>query len=150
MDNNSNLTRADILYQNQRAIPSVGRYIPDSVNGCITGQSIVDSSLTDTIQPINPVTGWRDDSISRLMSSNTPNVERELILKSLTKFKGYNSPKELTDNDLLEILPSRYANDPVELERFKDFVDSLQSPDEPAPTEPDPTEPAPTEPAPTE
>ena len=147
---NSNLTRADILYQNQCAIPSEGRLIPDDVNGCINGQSIIDSSLTETIQPINPVTGWRDNSISRLMSPNTPNVERELILKSLTKMKGYNSPKELSDDDLLEILPSRYANDPVELERFKDFVDSLQSPDEPAPNEPAPNEPATNETAPNE
>ena len=146
----SNLTRADILYQNQRATASSGRAVPLDVNGCVTGDSIVDSSLTETIQPINPVTGWRDNSISRLMSPNTPNVERELILKSLTKMKGYNSPKELSDDDLLEILPSRYANDPVELERFKDFVDSLQSPDEPAPTDSAPDEPASIEPAPTE
>ena len=132
----SNLTRADILYQNQRATPSPGRFVPDAVNGCITGQSIVDSSLADTIQPINPLTGWRDNSFSRLMSPNTPNVERELILKSLTKMKGYNSPKELTDDDLLDILPSRYSNDPVELEYFKEYVDSLQNPDEPASDEP--------------
>ena len=143
----SNLTRADVLYQNQRATPSSGRFVPYSVNGCLTGVSIVDSSLTETIQPINPVTGWRDNSISRLMSSNTPNVERELILKSLTKMKGYNSPKELTDDDLLEILPSRYANDPVELEYFKEYVDSLKSPDEPASNEPATNEPATNEPA---
>ena len=143
----SNLTRADILYQNQRANPSPGRFVPDSVNGCLTGVSIVDSSLVETIQPINPVTGWRDNSISRLMSPNTPNVERELILKSLSKMKGYNSPKELTDDDLLEILPSRYSNDPVELERFKEFVDSLQSPVEPAPDVSAHTEPASSEPA---
>ena len=73
------LSRAEILYQNQRAVTSVSREIPLDVNGLVTGESIVDASLTDTIQPINPVTGWRDNSISRLMSPNTPNVERELI-----------------------------------------------------------------------
>lgn len=138
------LSRAEILYQNQRAVTSVSREIPLDVNGLVTGESIVDASLTDTIQPINPVTGWRDNSISRLMSPNTPNVERELILSSLAKQKGYNSPKELSDDDLLDILPSRYSNDPVELERFKDFVEELRNVEGTEPT--DPVDPAPVEP----
>lgn len=131
-----NLTRADILYQNQRSESFVSREIPLEVNGLVTGESIVDASLTDTIQPINPVTGWRDNAISRLMSPNTPNVERDLILTSLAKQKGYNSPKELSDDDLLEILPSRYSTDPVELERFKEFVDELRNVDDTEATDP--------------
>lgn len=140
----NNLSRADILYQNQRAESHIFREIPLDVNGVVTGESIVDSNLTDTIQPVNPVTGWRDNSISRLMSPNTPNVERELILSSLAKQKGYNSPKELSDDDLFEILPSRYSTDPVELERFKEFVDELRSVDDVEPT--DPVDPAPLDP----
>ena len=132
----NNLSRADSLYQNQRAESHIFREIPLDVNGVVTGESIVDSNLTDTIQPVNPVTGWRDNSISRLMSPNTPNVERELILSSLAKQKGYNSPKELSDDDLFEILPSRYSTDPVELERFKEFVDELRSVDDVEPTDP--------------
>lgn len=138
------LTRAEILYQNQRAESHISREIPLEVNGLVTGDSIVDSSLTDTIQPINPVTGWRDNAISRLMSPNTPNVERELILSSLAKQKGYDSPKELSDDDLLDILPSRYSTDPVELERFKEFVDELRNVEDNEPT--DPVEPAPVDP----
>lgn len=141
----NNLSRADILYQNQRAESHIFREIPLDVNGVVTGESIVDSNLTDTIQPVNPVTGWRDNSISRLMSPNTPNVERELILSSLAKQKGYNSPKELSDDDLFEILPSRYSTDPVELERFKEFVDELRNVDDVEPT--DPVDPAPVDPA---
>ena len=138
------LTRAEILYQNQRSESSVSREIPLDVNGIVTGASVVDASLTDTIQPINPVTGWRDNAISRLMSPNTPSVERELILSSLAKQKGYNSPKELSDDDLLEILPSRDSTDPVELERFKEFVDELRNVEDNEPTalvEPAPVEP---------
>lgn len=138
------LTRADILYSNQRHSDIVVRDCPLDVNGMVTGVSIVDSSLTDTIQPVNPVTGWRDNAISRLMSPNTPNVERELILSSLAKQKGYNSPKELSDDDLLDILPSRYSTDPVELERFKEFVDELRNVEDNEPT--DPVEPAPVDP----
>ena len=138
------LTRAEILYQNQRSESHISREIPIDVNGVVTGESIVDASLTDTIQPINPVTGWRDNAISRLMSPSTPSVERELILSSLAKQKGYDSPKELSDDDLLDILPSRYSTDPVELERFKEFVDELRNVDDTEPT--DPVEPAPVDP----
>lgn len=140
------LSRADILYQNQRSESHISREIPIEVNGVVTGDSIVDASLTDTIQPINPVTGWRDNAISRLMSPTTPNVERELILSSLAKHKGYNSPKELSDDDLLEILPSRYSTDPVELERFKEFVDDLRNAEDIETT--DSVEPAPVDPVP--
>lgn len=141
------LSRADILYQNQRSESHISRVIPIEVNGVVTGDSIVDASLTDTIQPINPVTGWRDNAISRLMSPTTPNVERELILSSLAKHKGYNSPKELSDDDLLEILPSRYSTDPVELERFKEFVDELRNVEDDETT--DPVDPTPVDPVPT-
>lgn len=140
------LSRADILYQNQRSESHITRVIPLDVNGVVTGDSIVDASLTDTIQPINPVTGWRDNAISRLMSPTTPNVERELILSSLAKHKGYNSPKELSDDDLLDILPSRYSTDPVELERFKEFVDDLRNAEDIETS--DPVEPAPVDPVP--
>lgn len=140
------LSRADILYQNQRSESHISRVIPIEVNGVVTGDSIVDASLTDTIQPINPVTGWRDNAISRLMSPTTPNVERELILSSLAKHKGYNSPKELSDDDLLEILPSRYSTDPVELERFKEFVDELRNVEDDETT--DPVDPTPVDPVP--
>ena len=135
------LSRAEILYQNQRSNFSVSRECPLDVNGVVTGESIVDSNLTETIQPVNPVTGWRDNSISRLMSPNTPSVERELILSSLAKQKGYNSPKDLSDDDLFDILPSRYSTDPVELERFKEFVDELRNVEPVEPVEPAPVDP---------
>ena len=50
----------------------------------------------------------------------------------------------MSDDDLLDILPSRYSNDPVELERFKDFVEELRNVEGTEPT--DPVDPAPVEP----
>ncbi len=121
------LDRASLLYSNQKSNSYIHRSRPADVNGVITGVSIVDDSLSNNIMPVNPVTGWRDNSISRLMSSRTPPAERQLILTSLAQLKGYDSPAGLTDDDLLTILPSRYANDPVEIERFREIVDELRN-----------------------
>lgn len=134
---NSKLSRAAILYSYQRSDVCVVRECPMEVNGVVTGESIVDARLTETIQPVNPVTGWRDNAISRLLSPNTPDVERQVILSSLTKLKGKNSPKELSDDDLLDFMPSRYCTDPVELERFRQSVEQFFAPvDSVEPVEP--------------
>lgn len=124
---------------------------PVSVNGLNNGLSIVDDELFNTICPINPLTGHRDDMISRLFSGDTTDSERQLILSQLANIKGVSSPAGLSDDDILSLIPSRYMSDPVEMERYREFVDQLRDVDsEPAPVEPAPVEPAPAEPAPAE
>ena len=122
---------------------------PVSVNGLNNGLSIVDDELFVTICPINPLTGHRDDMISRLFSGDTTDSERQLILSQLANIKGVSSPAGLSDDDILSLIPSRYMSDPVEMERYREFVDQLRDVDsEPAPVEPAPVEPAPAVPAP--
>ena len=124
---------------------------PVSVNGLNNGLSIVDDDLFNTICPVNPLTGHRDDMISRLFSGDTTDSERQLILSQLANIKGVSSPAGLSDDDILSLIPSRYMSDPVEMERYREFVDQLRDVDsEPAPVEPAPAEPAPAEPAPAE
>ena len=123
---------------------------PVTVNGLNNGLSIVDDELFNTVCPINPLTGHRDDMISRLFSGETSDSERQLILSQLANVKGVSSPAGLSDDDILSLLPSRYLSDPVELERYREIVDNLRESAEPVPVEPAPVEPAPAEPAPAE
>lgn len=116
--------RASVLYGNQSCIVSINLY-PTSVNSIPTGESIVDDSLVSLMSPVNPLTGFRDDTLTRLMSPNTPTKEREFILNNLAHLKGYDSPSSLTVQDILDVLPSRYIQDPVEISRYEDFVKSM-------------------------
>lgn len=116
--------RASVLYGNQSSIVSINIY-PTFVNSIPTGESIVDDSLVSLLSPVNPLTGFRDDTLTRLMSPNTPVKEREFILNNLAHLKGYDSPSSLTVQDILDVLPSRYIQDPVEISRYEDYVKSM-------------------------
>lgn len=116
--------RSSVLYGNQSCIVSINLY-PTSVNSIPTGESIVDDSLVSLMSPVNPLTGFRDDTLTRLMSPNTPTKEREFILNNLSHLKGYDSPASLTVQDILDVLPSRYIQDPVEISRYEEFIKSM-------------------------
>lgn len=116
--------RSSVLYGNQSCIVSINIY-PTSVNSIPTGESIVDDSLVSLMSPVNPLTGFRDDTLTRLMSPNTPIKEREFILNNLAHLKGYDSPASLTVQDILEVLPSRYIQDPVEISRYEEYIKSM-------------------------
>lgn len=119
---------------------------PDVVCDMSTDSVIGDEShLYETLCPINPITGHRDSMLSRLFSGNVSDTEKQLILSQLATLKGVNSPRDLSDEDLIALIPSRYMSDPVEMERYRAVVDELRnSVEEPA----EPVESAPPTPAP--
>lgn len=116
--------RSSILYSNQTCNVVINNY-PDSVLSVPTGKSIVDDSLACLMSPVNPLTGFRDDTLTRLLSPNTPTKEREFILNNLSHLKGYDSPASLTVQDILEVLPSRYIQDPVEISLYEEYIKSM-------------------------
>lgn len=124
MKSSENNIRSSILYSNQSCAVILNIY-PDSVLSVPTGKSIVDDSLVSIMSPVNPLTGFRDDTLTRLMSSSTPVKEREFILNNLAHLKGYDSPSSLTVQDILEVLPSRYIQDPVEISRYEEYIKSM-------------------------
>lgn len=126
--------------------------IPDAVCGVST-QSVIsdDTHVYVTLCPINPLTGHRDSMLSRLFDNDVSDSEKSLILSQLAKLKGVSSPADLSDEDILSLLPSRYMSDPVEMERYREFVDQLRDVDsDPEPVDPAPVDPAPADPAPAE
>ena len=126
--------------------------IPDAVCGVSTQSVISDEThVYETLCPINPLTGHRDSMLSRLFDNDVSDSEKQLILSQLAKLKGVSSPADLSDDDILSLIPSRYMSDPVEMERYREFVDQLRDVDsDPEPVDPAPVDPAPADPAPTE
>lgn len=126
--------------------------IPNEVCGVSTESVISDDKhIYETLCPINPLTGHRDSMLSRLFSNDVSDSEKQLIMSQLAKLKGVSSPADLSDDDILSLLPSRYMSDPVEMERYREFVDQLREVDsDPAPADPAPADPTPADPAPAE
>ena len=126
--------------------------ILDAVCGVST-QSVIsdDRHVYETLCPINPLTGHRDSMLSRLFDNDVSDSEKSLILSQLAKLKGVSSPADLSDDDILSLLPSRYMSDPVEMERYREFVEHLRDVDSDSESvAPKPVDPAPAAPAPTE
>lgn len=126
--------------------------IPADVCG-VSIQSVIsdDRHVYETLCPINPLTGHRDSMISRLFSNDVSDTEKQLIMSQLAKLKGVSSPADLSDDDILSLLPSRYMSDPVEMERYREFVDQLRDVDsDSAPADSAPADSAPADTAPAE
>lgn len=131
--------------------------IPDAVCGVST-QSVIsdDRHVYETLCPINPLTGHRDSMLSRLFSNDVSDSEKQLIMSQLAKLKGVSSPADLSDDDILSLLPSRYMSDPVEMERYREFVDQLREvdsdslPSDSSPSDSVPSDSAPSDSAPAE
>lgn len=123
---------------------------PDVVCDMSTESVLGDEShLYETLCPINPLTGHRDSMLSRLFSGNISDTEKQLILSQLVTLKGVNSPRDLSDEDLISLIPSRYMSDPVEMERYRALVDELRNVGEESVDPVEPVEPTPPTPAPT-
>ena len=125
---------------------------PKYVNGVPNGVVTADTTVIEQLCPINAVTGFRDNDLVRLFSDDVSKQEKDFILSNLSVHFGKGTPKDLSDEEIMALIPSRYAGDAVEMEKYKSLVDELikDYEDRNKPIEPvEPIEPTPTEPTPT-
>lgn len=119
--------RSYLLYSNQCAALPTYNERPDFIHGYGNNAVCADTSVFEQLCPINPKTGFRDTDLSRLFNPATSQQEKDFILSTLTKVKGRSVPSDLTDDDILSLIPSRYINDPVEVENYLKAVKELAS-----------------------
>lgn len=61
----------------------------------------------DAINPVNPLTGWRDNMLVQLFDPSTPADVANVLLQYCTKLQSSYAPNVLTDEELLAMLPQR-------------------------------------------
>lgn len=98
---------------------------PQYVNGVPNGVVTADTTVIEQLCPINAVTGFRDNDLVRLFSDDVSKQEKDFILSNLVTHFGKANPKELTDNEMMALIPSRYAGDPVEIARYQQLINEL-------------------------
>lgn len=69
------------------------------------------NAYADLVSPIDPVTGVRMSDIALLRDPTTRSEIRDAIDKHLTQHPSLAASDGLSDDDLLALLPSRYADD---------------------------------------
>jgi len=74
--------------------------------------------------PVNPNTGLRDNVIERLDSSDITESERKTILENMSKIPS-SERYDVSDDVLVEMLPSRYASTQVDMQAVRTYYNNL-------------------------
>ena len=114
--------RTRIIYGSQSENVAYVNERPDYVNNQPNQVVVADVSVIEQICPISPITGFRDNDLARLFSPATSAKEKEFILNSFSEVKGKSSPQDLTDDELMQLIPPRYLNDATEISRYMDMI----------------------------
>lgn len=115
-----------------------------------TKQPVLNSEIQeiiDIVAPVNPVTRTRENDVSMLLSQNISSIEKQAILSRMQQVPP-SQRHNLSDDDLLDMLPSRYNSTLVDADAVRQYFEEniLPVSDSGEPVEPtEPTEPSPTE-----
>jgi hypothetical protein len=115
-----------------------------------TKQPVLNSEIQeiiDVVAPVNPITRTRENDVSMLLSQNISSIEKQAILSRMQQIPP-SQRHNLSDEDLLDMLPSRYNSTLVDADAVRQYFEENILPDSDSgePVEPtEPTDPSPTE-----
>lgn len=81
------------------------------------------NNLSDSLFPVNPVTGNPDNMIDKLLSPGVSDLEKQRILSFMHKMPA-SKRNNLSDKDLISMLPSRYNSTLTDLDKVRDFFEN--------------------------
>lgn len=82
------------------------------------------NDVLDRSCPVNPNTGLRENLLDRLDSSDITESERKTILENMSKMP-VSERYDVSDDVLLEMLPSRYASTQVDMQSVRNYYNNL-------------------------
>lgn len=81
------------------------------------------NKLSDSLFPVNLVTGNPDNLIDKLISPGVSDLEKQRILSFMQKMPA-SKRNNLSDKDLISMLPSRYNSTLTDLDKVRDFFEN--------------------------
>lgn len=81
------------------------------------------NKLGDVLFPIDPVTGNPDNMVDKLISPNVNPMEKERILSFMQKMPA-SKRNNLSDKELMNMLPSRYNSTLTDIDKVRDFFEN--------------------------
>lgn len=73
--------------------------------------------------PVNPVTGNPDNMIDKLITPGVSELEKQRILSFMQRMPK-SKRNNLSDDDLIAMLPSRYNSTLTDLDKVRDFFEN--------------------------
>lgn len=81
------------------------------------------NKLADVLFPVDPVTGNPDNMVDKLLSPNVTTMEKERILSFMQKMPA-SKRNNLSDKELMDMLPSRYNSTLTDIDKVRDFFEN--------------------------
>lgn len=81
------------------------------------------NKLSISLFPVNPVTGNPDNMIDKLITPGVSELEKQRILSFMQKMPA-SKRNNLSDDDLIAMLPSRYNSTLTDLDKVRDFFEN--------------------------
>lgn len=81
------------------------------------------NKLGDVLFPVDPVTGNPDNMVDKLISPNVNPMEKERILSFMQKMPA-SKRNNLSDKELMDMLPSRYNSTLTDIDKVRDFFEN--------------------------
>ena len=81
------------------------------------------NKLADVLFPVDPTTGNPDNMVDKLISPNVSAMEKERILSFMQKIPA-SKRNNLSDKELMDMLPSRYNNTLTDIDKVRDFFEN--------------------------
>lgn len=81
------------------------------------------NKLADVLFPVDPVTGNPDNMVDKLISPNVNPMEKERILSFMQKMPA-SKRNNLSDKELMDMLPSRYNSTLTDIDKVRDFFEN--------------------------
>lgn len=106
------------LSQEQKIVVLQVPALPDNPSLC---EEI--NKIADAVFPIDPVTGNPDNMVDKLISPNVSSMEKERILSFMQKMPA-SKRNNLSDQELMDMLPSRYNSTLTDIDKVRDFFEN--------------------------
>lgn len=84
--------------------------------------SPIDMDEMDSLCPVNDLTGFRDEPLTRILDPNTPDGVRTSLLSTLQMFTTTEQYKGLSDEQKLALTKLRSCQTPSELKEFASAI----------------------------
>lgn len=112
--------RASILYS------YASNYVDDStyMDG-VESKGVYDPEQVNSVYPINPLTGLPDTDGGKVADPSLTHYEREKVMSRLagmSEGRGSYLPSNLSDEEVLSLVPPRYVQDAVDVQRWRDYL----------------------------
>ena len=106
------------LTQEQKTTALQVSALPDNPSLC---EEI--NKIADAVFPVDPVTGNPDNMVDKLISPDVSSMEKERILSFMQKMPA-SKRNNLSDQELMDMLPSRYNSTLTDIDKVRDFFEN--------------------------